>query len=599
MLPNVLAQIPINRKRIFQVSMVVGIIVATGTTVFLLQQNQDTRSRASYFVRCGEVSDPSSTANLSAFTIAETLDKSTDTVVQTAERRSSVSPDNFKESLQTRKQALIQSMQSNPKVALANVLDTRERVDIQVVSENCVEEPVEVSGIMDSFVIDYENETSETVYTLETSDNKKLNVHLTEDSDVPSNTQVTLKGFQIDNEVLVDSLDISNFQISEFGENGLISTQAVGHASGDQKVGVILVKFQSATTPPLTQSDLNTVIFTNTNNYYKEVSYDKVSLSGNTFGWFTIPDESGGCSLDTVNRIRNKAFDAATSSMTFRDYERFVIFAYNVTPLGCAFDGLGSVGKGSIETPQGRVNGSWSLVTVKTNTGNMAMQTMIAGHEMGHNFGAGHAKIMNCGTSPLSGGCSVGSEYGDSFSIMGNDIAHMSAPHKEYIGWLPAQNIRTVTSSGSYTIAPIAASSNAVQAIKIPRGNGDFLYIENRERLGFDSNLGRNKPTNVYDGALLHVLQAPHETGLIDFSPPITNPENTPVLPVGSSITDSVSGATVSVTGKTSGTLAVNVTFGGDVVPTFAPTMTTAPTTTQVLTATPTTTVMPTMPTNT
>jgi uncharacterized repeat protein (TIGR01451 family) len=67
---------------------------------------------------------------------------------------------------------------------------------------------------------------------------------------------------------------------------------------------------------------------------------------------------------------------------------------------------------------------------------------------------------------------------------------HNNAPHKVDMGWIPDSSIQTVTTSGTYTIAPLETSTSAIQIIKIPKADtGQYYLLEYRQPIGFDAQL--------------------------------------------------------------------------------------------------------------
>ncbi len=107
----------------------------------------------------------------------------------------------------------------------------------------------------------------------------------------------------------------------------------------------------------------------------------------------------------------------------------------------------------------------------------------VYGHELGHNLGMGHASTPS-------------SEYGDNTDIMGlgqNRLRQVNASHKEQMGWLPPEQIVTVTASGVYQIAPIElypSTALAPQALKIFKGDtNEYYYLSYRRGIGFDANI--------------------------------------------------------------------------------------------------------------
>ena len=151
-----------------------------------------------------------------------------------------------------------------------------------------------------------------------------------------------------------------------------------------------------------------------------------------------------------------------------------------------------------------------------------------------------------------------------------------NAPHRHEVGtWFdPLTNVTTLTPGmgGTYPLAPIEENTASdLQAIRIPRGFGDALWVEFR------------KPTGVYDtvsllesagitgpAAILHIVPAPVRTAVIDphvGSPGYPSQDNL-ALRVGESFHDPCNDVTVAVTGYVSKPpgLLVDVSFGGGCV---------------------------------
>ncbi len=135
--------------------------------------------------------------------------------------------------------------------------------------------------------------------------------------------------------------------------------------------------------------------------------------------------------------------------------------------MGCSWWGLGSVGGNpALEC---LINGSLALTVVA--------------HEMGHDFGLYHSHSWDCGAVVLGPTCTM-TEYGDVLDIMGEHAYHFNAFQKERLGWLAygsSPPIKTVTSSGTYTIDPYESLGTVPKALKIPRGTTGLLFLRRGE----------------------------------------------------------------------------------------------------------------------
>jgi hypothetical protein len=316
---------------------------------------------------------------------------------------------------------------------------------------------------------------------------------------------------------------------------------------GEQKVAVLLVNFRNNTTTPYAVNDARNLVFTSVNNFIKENSQQQTWLSGDAFGWYTIDFDASVCN---PFQIRDNAHAAATAAgVNLSMYNRYIyVFPY----VAC----IGVPGSGSVGGNPSRmwVNGSLDLRTVA--------------HEFGHNLGLFHSFALDCGASAIGSNCTK-IEYGDTLDIMGYPgvIGHYNAPQKERLGWM-SNTIATVTTNGSYVLAPYEGSANAnPQALKILKstdastGKKTWYYVEYRQPLGFDSALSSN--TNVRNGVVIHVGSEDPTvpTYLLDMTPETASWLD-PALVVGKSFFDPEAGVTISTLWANSTGAAVSVSLG-------------------------------------
>ena len=128
---------------------------------------------------------------------------------------------------------------------------------------------------------------------------------------------------------------------------------------------------------------------------------------------------------------------------------------------------------------------------------------------------------------------------------------HVTNYQKRQLNFLDQNNIQTVTTDGTYSLAAIEKSTTDVQVLKIPRdadGNGNvrYYYLEFRQRYGFDD----FAPTSdVVKG--ISIRLSPFGDGalygdalLLDATPSSSDPEKV-ALPVGLEFEDEVAGITI------------------------------------------------------
>lgn len=324
--------------------------------------------------------------------------------------------------------------------------------------------------------------------------------------------------------------------------------------SGEQKTVVLLVNFQDQTTQPITRDAAHSLVFGSVSDFYWEASYQKVFLSGSTYGWLTIPVSRSTCDVNLIAQEADKAATAA--GVNLAAYDRIV---YLATQNACTATGYNN-------GPGVWPSRTW-IITDR-------FDTQLIAHEMGHNFGLSHSQALDCGTAVLGSSCTSYS-YGDAADAMGSGITpHFNAFQKEKLGWLNASGqppITTVSTSGTYTISPFETTGTAAKALKIARGvdaqsgQMNYYYVEYRQPTGFDAVLG--SIGNLSKGVLVHTGGVSQYSVLLDMTP---NSDSSSVfydirdgaLVPGATYSDSNAGVAIKLVSADAGGATVEVTVG-------------------------------------
>ena len=129
--------------------------------------------------------------------------------------------------------------------------------------------------------------------------------------------------------------------------------------------------------------------------------------------------------------------------------------------------------------------------------GTISVQVMT--HEVGHNFGLGHANARNCVvggtrvTIAADASCTT-KDYADPFSTMGNNaLRHNHGSQLGELGWLDASQKVVGTPGNTYTISPYFGSG-PVKLVRIPRGDGSFFDLDLRTPYGSFDNFAAGSP---------------------------------------------------------------------------------------------------------
>lgn len=118
--------------------------------------------------------------------------------------------------------------------------------------------------------------------------------------------------------------------------------------------------------------------------FYEDTSYGKVTLTGNVFGWYTLASPKSPCSYDAWASAARARATAEGHDLSGYDH---LIYAWPST--ACPWAGFADQ-PGSTVYVDGVHSFGLDLRTVA--------------HELGHNFGVGHANTLRCvDTSPAKG----------------------------------------------------------------------------------------------------------------------------------------------------------------------------------------------------
>jgi len=204
-------------------------------------------------------------------------------------------------------------------------------------------------------------------------------------------------------------------------------------------------------------------------NYFNEVSWGQIQVSGQAFGWYTIAATNQSCDPGTWSAQADQAAQAAGVDLSSFDVKTYV------------FPGVSLCGWGGLAQMPG--NEDW--INGSPTVGLMA-------HELGHTFGLNHAVSESCtlanGDRVAFGPNCTTSEYGDAYDVMGNagGANHISEWHRAMLGL--TSDIQTVSADGTYSLSPVEGQSGSPHALRIARGDGTSFDLEYRQPYGnFDA----------------------------------------------------------------------------------------------------------------
>jgi len=412
---------------------------------------------------------------------------------------------------------------------------------VQLPPQAAPQAEVQFDGTLEVSVED-SNTSARLVHFLQTG-NQRLKLEFDgEPSNLPNGANVRARG-RLQNDTL---------RLSSGGSVQALSALPTANTFGEQKVAVILINFTDKTDVPYDWTTAYNVTFDSTSDFYLEASYGQTWLTGNVYGWFTIPTASTSCDYNLFASLADQA--VAASGVSLSPYQRRIYAFPKIA--ACSWWGLGNVG-GSLT--RAWVNGNYYLKVVS--------------HELGHNFGAYHSKSQPCDL----GGCSL-VEYGDDHDVMGQTSqGHFNAFQKERLGWLNygySPPIQTVSQSGAYILDPYALPGATPKAIKILKGlDGSgrkvWYYVEARTQNGFDQWDG--------PGVLVHTGAENAGDTSYEIDLAATSSGFDALLDAGQVFTDSAIGLSITTLSSGPGGAQVQVTLPGAPCTTGTPAVTITP----------------------
>ena len=437
-----------------------------------------------------------------------------------------------------RHQLLSAIIQDDPGAVLRAAMPAKLRASLPHAVQAYVEEEMDVEGELEVLHED-RDPGSRYLYFLKIKEEERFSLHFAaHPPTLQTGTRVRVRGIRIERALALESGSTT--------VEGLAAI--VPNSFGEQRTVVILVNFQDKPTEqPYTRDFARGVVFGTTNQFYMEASYQKTSLTGDAFGWYTIPMNSTVCDGWTLASHAKAAATAAGVNLSA--YTRYV-FAFPQN--ACGWWGTGTVG--------GNPSQAWI-------NGTLVFQ--VVGHEVGHNFGLFHSRSIDCGSTTLGSNCTT-DEYGDPLDTMGYSTGHYNAFQKERLGWLnygASPPIMTVQADGTHWLDPYESMGGNPKALKVLKatdpttGMKTWYYVEFRQAIGFDSFLSSN--SNVLNGVVIHTgsESSANSSDLLDMTP-ATASMSDPALAVGQSFTDPDADVTIATTWTSSTSASVSVTFG-------------------------------------
>lgn len=266
-------------------------------------------------------------------------------------------------------------------------------------------------------------------------------------------------------------------------------------ASGPQSIIVILVKFRDLENVKA-RDEIRNLVFGKLNDYFREVSYGKVSLIGDvTPVWYTLKGAKYyGAGKEKPETLVLDAVRAADRDVNFLNYEYIlIVHAGDDQNRSGNPDDVTSFSSKSkryaILTEEGRLSFGVVCVAEMDPIGPYA-------HLLARTFGLPrlyHAEKFASGEYSED-------DYVGEWGLMahglwannGSTPVHPCAWSKIKLGWMPGAKVEELREGleGTFNLAPHEElSPDMPHAIKLPLGEKTYYLIEARKKVGYDSYL--------------------------------------------------------------------------------------------------------------
>jgi hypothetical protein len=406
--------------------------------------------------------------------------------------------------------------------------------------------PVSVEGTLKLLHADnFDGGTSQFMWTVEedSGESSELDIPLAP-TDMKPGMRVLVSGTRSGMTITPDSIAA----LTQPAEDGVVA------AAQTASVLVILLNFQPtppATLPstPFTQAAVDTVVFSGASSiaaYWSEVSFGNQLMTGTVTPWLTASFQTPStCNYSAIATEARRV--AQLAGYNLANYQKF---HYLFTRVGsCGWAGLG-------EVPGSQ---TWS---------NQYNTLGVIGHELGHNFGLGHANSLPCSGATIGTNCPLARpEYGDPWDIMGNvSTRSVNAWQKNSRGWVPDAKVATHTAGTAvYTLSPLTSPGGTLYAVQVPAAVHRTYWVEFRQATGFDAGL----PASATNGAIIHLGGLMHQSDRSEYGcwdtcfldmVPATSSMTDGALQVPNAFVDAQTGVTISAISKGAGGLTISVT---------------------------------------
>lgn len=258
------------------------------------------------------------------------------------------------------------------------------------------------------------------------------------------------------------------------------------------KVNTILLKYADYPSEPFTAAEAESRIYGESgsvNSYFKEISYQQTEVTGNVYGWVTLPQNAshyhdrGQSDGWWWGLEASKVSDDAKTVVpaeAFNDVDAVIFFLH----------GTGDAGNSA---------GVYKYLSARRDWTN---RIEAAVHELGHSLSRrgglpslGHPAGWLCPNAdvgpslqdPLAGGCEAWIYGYEPYDPLGaGNTRHFMSYHKWMMGMFAESNVADAVPGQIHDLEALETPGTGIKMLRIPVTKNEFFFAEYRTATGYD-----------------------------------------------------------------------------------------------------------------